>query len=100
MWESRSASARIGSVGVLANAVAGPVFNALKLEMCAQPVKPAQQTLECGNPAAAAHFRQRRSRDRGMQSKFNANPSPIPDLNINNFIRFQRLAEVKPQQRI
>jgi hypothetical protein len=24
----------------------------------------------------------------------------IPDLNINNFIRFQRLAEREPQQRI
>jgi hypothetical protein len=46
------------------------------------------------------YFRKRRSRERGPHSKCKASVSLIPDLNINNFVRFQRLAEVKPQQRI
>jgi hypothetical protein len=33
MWESRSASARIGSVELRACAVTVPVFKAIKLEM-------------------------------------------------------------------
>src|SRR5215472_14692131 len=36
MWESRSASARMWSVGVRANAVTGPVFKAIKLGMHAE----------------------------------------------------------------
>ena len=53
--------------------------------------------LECGDVSPLSKAQIPRPRD---AFKCNANLSLIPDLNINNFIRFQRLAEVKPQQRI
>ena len=68
-----------------AEGVTVPVFKAIKLEMRAYPVKPAHETSDCGDPAAA-----------GSLSK----ASLVPDLNINNFARFQRLAEANPQERI
>ena len=35
-----------------------------------------------------------------MHFQMHSELSLIPDLNINNFIGFQRLAQAKPQQRI
>jgi hypothetical protein len=43
MWESRSASARIWSLGLRANAVTVSVFKAIKLETRAKPVKPPRE---------------------------------------------------------
>src|SRR5207237_3617439 len=45
MWESRSASARIWSLGLRANAVTVSVFKAIKLETRAKPVKPGGESI-------------------------------------------------------
>src|SRR6266513_4182117 len=66
MWESRSASARIWSLGVRANPVTVSVFKAIKLETRAKPVKPAER-LWSG-----------RSRDCGTHSKVNGSPLTHP----------------------
>ena len=95
MWESRSASARIWSLGLRANAVTVSVFKAIKLETRAKPVKPAG--LQGATAWAAVG-----SKVDGWEAVTPGNASSlrVPDLNINNFTRAHRLADREPQQRV